>query len=106
MLNQAFFKRIIPFVMALAVGLFVASFFVSLAPTLKFKQNRCGKKHETRALRYEKQRLELENKRLKQRLEESERMILLEVPAPPPISSIPATIEMPLETVPNAPRAR
>jgi hypothetical protein len=35
-------------------------------------------------LKYEKERLELENQRLKQRLEESERMILLDVPAPPP----------------------
>jgi hypothetical protein len=37
-------------------------------------------------LRYEKERLELENKRLKQRLEDSERMILIDevVPPPPP----------------------
>jgi len=106
MLNQAFFKRIIPFIIALALGLFVASFFVSLSPNLKFKKNRCGKQHDARTLRYEKQRLELENQRLKQRLEESERMILLEAPAPPPIPSIPATIDMPLETIPAAPRNR
>jgi hypothetical protein len=86
MLNQAFFKRIIPFVIALALGLFAASFFISLAPNFRFKNNRCGKSREVRMLRYEKERLELENKRLKQRLEDSERMILIDevVPPPPP----------------------
>jgi hypothetical protein len=86
MLNQAFFKRVLPFIITLAAGLLVASFFVSLAPTFKFKKNRCGKRSEMRMLKYEKERLELENKRLKQRLEESERMILIDevVPPPPP----------------------
>jgi hypothetical protein len=58
--------------------------FVSIAPTFKSKKNKCGKRHEMRMLKFEKERLELENKRLKMRLEESENMMLLEAPLPPP----------------------
>jgi hypothetical protein len=87
MLNNAFFKRIIPFFLTFAAGLLVASFFVSIAPTFKFKKNRCGKRHELRNLRYENERLRLENQRLQQRVEITEKMMLLEeaVPPPPPL---------------------
>lgn len=88
MLNQAFLKRILPFIITLTLGLFVASFFVSLMPNFKFKKNRCGKRQEVKMLRHEKQQLELENQRLKERLVEAEKMILLEAPIPLPPPSM------------------
>lgn len=96
MLNKAFFKRIVPFVLTFALGLLVASFFVSIAPTFKFKKKRppCRGK-EAQTLRYENERLRLENQRLQQRLD----MRLLEesVP-PPPVAAQP--LEMPLDEAP------
>lgn len=88
MLNNTFFKRIIPFVITLAVGLFIASFFVSIAPTFKSKKNRCGKRHEMKNLRYENDRLRFENQRLQQKINETESMILLEAPIAPPPPSV------------------
>lgn len=87
MLNKALIKRIVPFVLTFALGLFVAGFFVSLSPTFKFRKNCCGKRQEVKMLRVENERLQLENQRLQQRLEETERMILLDevVPPPPPL---------------------
>lgn len=85
MLNKALFKRIVPFILTFAAGLFIASFFVNVIPSFKVKKNnRCGKRQEVRILKYERERLQLENQRLKQRLEETERMMLLEEPVPPP----------------------
>jgi hypothetical protein len=106
MLNSAFLKRILPFVGTFALGLFIASFFVSILPTFKFRKNRCGNKGEIQRLRYEKERLQVENQRLQQRLEESEKMILLEAPMAPPPPAVPKVIIMPMESVPAAPRAR
>lgn len=101
MLNSAFFKRIIPFVLTFALGLFIASFFVSILPTFKFKKNnRCGKRSEVRMLRYENERLRMEKQRLQQRLNESERMMLLEEAVPPPPPVAPRAVEMPLDEVP------
>jgi hypothetical protein len=104
MLNQAFFKRIIPFLLTFILGLFVASFFVSIMPSFKFRKNKCGKRHEFHRLYHENQRLEREKQRLQQKLDETERMILLEAPVPPPPPMPPAVI-MPMESVPAAPAA-
>lgn len=112
MLNKAFFKRIVPFFLTFALGLFVASFFVSIAPTFKskWKKNRCGKRHEFRMLRYENERLQLENQRLQQRLGEREKMMLLEESVPPPPPVAPRVVEVPLVEAPKvlveAPKVR
>lgn len=105
MLNSAFFKRIVPFIITFAVGLFIASFFVSILPTFKFKRdhNRCGKRSEVRKLRYENERLRMENQRLQQRAETTERMMLLEEAVPPPPPIAPRAVEIPLV---EAPRVR
>ena len=101
MLNKAFFKRIIPFLLTFALGLFVASFFVSIAPNFKFKKKRppCRPK-ESRMLRFENERLRMENQRLQQRLGERERIILLEDSVPPPPPMAPRVMEMPLDEAP------
>jgi hypothetical protein len=105
MLNNAFFKRIIPFFLTFAFGLFIASFFVSVLPTFQFKKNhnRCGKRSEVRKLRYENERLRLENQRLQQRTEANERIMLLKEAVPPPPPIPPRIVEMPLD---EAPRVR
>lgn len=102
MLNSAFFKRIVPFILTFALGLFVASFFVSISPNFNFKRKRppCRPK-EMQVLRYENERLRLENQRLQERLNTSQ--ILLDEPVPPPP---PSAFEMPGDVVPAAPRAK
>ena len=79
-------KRFVPFLLTFAVGLFIASFFVSVvAPSFQFK-NRGGNRHR------ENHRLKQENKLLRERIERLERektMTLsefemnLDVPPPP-----------------------
>ena len=58
------FKRIIPFALALLLGLFVASFFVTLTPSFR------GKEHMFRQTKAEYRDLKLENERLKTENEE------------------------------------
>jgi hypothetical protein len=61
------FKRIIPFALALALGLFVAGFFVSLLPTFKTgKANHCRMKAGFRELKLENESLKAEVGELKQ----------------------------------------
>lgn len=105
MLNRAFFKRIIPFLLTFALGLFIASFFVSITPNLQFKRGCCGRRNDMRQLKYENERLRLENQRLQEKLDSTDKMILLEAPVPPPAPSV-RVIEMPMDTVPAAPRAK
>jgi hypothetical protein len=81
---HVFSKRIIPFILTFAVGLLIASFFVSITPSFKFRKARFNQRKEMQQLRYENERLELENQRLQQKLEEREKMFLLEAPVPPP----------------------
>src|SRR5215213_9035658 len=100
-------KRVAPFVLTFAVGLFIASFFVTVAaPNFQFKRG--GFRHHRE---YDRQRevrlseLERENECLKKRLAEMEQRdwVLendLDVPPPPP----PAPLTMPMKTVPT--RAR
>ena len=102
MLNKAFFKRIIPFVLTFALGLLIASFFVNIAPQFKFKKKRppCRGK-EAQMLKSENERLRTENLRLQQRLNESESIMLLEAPVPPPPPIAPRVVEMPLDEAPR-----
>lgn len=93
-------KRVAPFVVTLAVGLFIASFFVNVsAPNFKFK----GK--YSRHREYDRQRenrikaLEAENQRLNDRVKDLEsRDWVLEqsIDVPPPT--------MPMKTVPSKSR--
>lgn len=65
----AIFKRILPFLATFAVGIFIASFFVTVtAPS--FRSDKCKKRgFYAKQLRSENERLRNENLRLKNELE-------------------------------------
>lgn len=99
-------KRVAPFVLTLAVGLFIASFFVTVAaPTFKF--NRGVNKHRQyhRRIEAENQRLREENLRLKNQMTEMEKRDWVLDEAPPRVI-VPAAPEapqlnvVPMKTVP------
>jgi hypothetical protein len=78
-------KRIIPFILTFVISLIVASFFVSIVPSFKFKRGG-HRKHEQ--LRYENERLRVENERLKaERAFEINEVpdVDFDVPPPPPM---------------------
>ena len=91
----ALLKRFVPFFLTFTLGLFVASFFVSIAaPSFQFK-NRGWKRHQ------EYKRMKCENERLRERLQrlERERMnddfeMNLNVP-PPPLPPAPPALSVP-----------
>lgn len=94
-------KRILPFFLTFAVGLFIASFFITIAaPTFSF-QSRGWSRHQQyhRQMEFEKQRLEEENYRLKRQLAESDSQDFLPtdlkyaVPAPPPLPPAPVKLQ-------------
>lgn len=80
-------KRIIPFIATFAIGLIVASFFVGIMPSFKFKRD--GKCRQE--LRYENERLRVENEYLKSEGEftrevvpmRAEEIPNVELPVPP-----------------------
>ncbi|MGI8788955.1 MAG: hypothetical protein ACR2HG_14530 [Pyrinomonadaceae bacterium] len=87
---KGFIKRVAPFFLTFAVGLFIASFFVSIAaPTFQIP-NRGWQRHEEyhRRLEFENQRLQEENYRLKKQIadEDSQDFSTLDLkyPVPPP----------------------
>ncbi len=88
-------KRIAPFFLTFAVGLFIASFFVSVAaPSFQFRRGFNRHREMDRQMQSENQLLRDENERLRNRLNEMERRdwVLnpdLEVPPPPVAPSIP-----------------
>lgn len=90
----ALIKRFIPFFLTFALGLFIASFFVSVAaPSFNFK-NRGWKHREYHRLRYENERLRervrrLENERLNNDFE-----LDINVP-PPPMAPAPPAFSVP-----------
>ena len=72
MLSKAVFKRVVPFLLTLAAGLFVASFFVSLAvPNFSGFRRGPTKMREYRKVKMENEDLRRENCRLKKELEEA-----------------------------------
>jgi len=72
MLSIAVFKRVVPFLLTLAAGLFVASFFVSLAaPNFSGFRRGSYKMREYRQMKMENEDLRRENCRLKKELEEA-----------------------------------
>lgn len=97
----AVIKRVAPFVLTLTLGLFVASFFVTVAaPNFQFRRGFSKHREYHRRIESENQRLREENIRLKNRLAEMEKRdwVLerdLDVP-PPPV--------MPMKTVPSKSR--
>jgi len=94
MLYKGVFKRVLPFAAAFAAGLFIASFFVSIAsPSFSFsrKANKC---REMRQLRSELDRVTRENSELRRQVEglQNSKMTVVgdtdfssfELDAPPP----------------------
>jgi len=98
---KGFIKRVFPFFLTFAVGLFIASFFVTIAaPSFNFKNRAWKKNHRKydRQREVEINRLREENMRLKNQLADSERREFtvhpafdgeLAVPPPPPIPVAP-----------------
>lgn len=95
MCGMGFIKKVVPFFLTFTVGLFVASFFVSIAvPNFKIP-NRGWKGHQQYHQRIESdnQRLREINLRLERALAEREEEIVLsgdsnfDVPPPAPIAS-------------------
>jgi hypothetical protein len=100
MRSKGFVKRVLPFFLTFAVGLFIASFFVTVAaPTFQFQNRGWRRNHRQydRQREQEIQRLREENIRLKNQLTENERREFTIHPAfdgelavpPPPISDAP-----------------
>jgi len=105
--SKGFIKRIVPFFLTFAVGLFIASFFVSIAaPSFQFKNRAWKKNHKQydRQRELDIQRLREENIRLKNQLssQNSDTVDFQElkyfVPPPPPMPPAPPAVR--LETVP------
>ncbi len=97
-------KRVAPFLLTFAVGLFIASFFVSVAaPNFQFRRGGFNRHREMdRQMRLENDRLRQENERLKNRLNEIEKRdwVLndnIDLPVPPPPPVVPS---MPMKAVP------
>ena len=89
----ALIKRFVPFFLALALGLFVASFFVSVAaPSFNFK-NRSWKNSEYHRMKHENRRLRERNAQLeRERLDTFK--LELNVP-PPPLPPAPPAFSVP-----------
>ena len=92
---KGFIKRFVPFFLTFAVGLFIASFFVSIAlPNVNFKRDFRKHRQYHRMMEMENQRLRDENFRLKQELTERSTFemntLKLDVPPPPPLPPVPA----------------
>jgi hypothetical protein len=94
---REFLKRVAPFFLTFAVGLFIASFFVSVAaPSFQFNNRNWKKNHRQydRQREIEIQRLREENIRLKNQLSDksldSVEFQELKYPVPPPPPMPPA----------------
>lgn len=83
---KSFIKRIVPFFLTFAIGLLVASFFVSVAAP-RFQFTREGRYGRYNRMKCENERLRRENQRLERQLAErkaSEAEFMgLDVPPPP-----------------------
>ena len=82
-----YLKRILPFFLTFALGLLIASFFVTVtAPNFQFKKR--GWRHNHRQCHkqndFEARQLREENLRLKRQLSEMEKQVDLELPPLPP----------------------
>jgi hypothetical protein len=94
--NKGLIKRIVPFFLTFAVGLFIASFFVTVAaPSFQFPNRGERRRHQERdrMMEFENQRLREENLRLKQNQFETEDMNVYDfstdsLTAPPPVAPV------------------
>jgi hypothetical protein len=68
MCNKGWIKRALPFLATFAMGIFIASFFVSVGPRTSFREHRMRRFEEMQRLRMENDELRQENLRLKNRL--------------------------------------
>jgi len=93
--NKGLIKRVLPFFLTFAVGLFIASFFVTVAaPSFQFPNRGERRRHQEyhRQMEFENQRLKEENLRLRQNMSEREDEAIYELssdglggaPMPPP----------------------
>jgi hypothetical protein len=95
MCGKVFIKRVLPFFLTFAVGLFIASFFVTIAAP-NFKFNRGFRRHQQyhRAMESDNQRLREENLRLKKQIADrdlqglNDRNFDFAVPPPPPPAKV------------------
>lgn len=91
---KSFIKRFVPFFLAFAIGLLVASFFVSVSAP-RFQFNREGRQGRYYRMKCENERLRQENQRLQRQLAErkaSEAEFMgLDVP-PPPMPPMPPPV--------------
>lgn len=67
--NKGILRRLLPFLATFAIGLFIASFFVNVAPNFSRTNGWKARKAECKRLKHENKRLERENFRLRQELE-------------------------------------
>ena len=68
MCNKGWIKRALPFLGTFALGLFIASFFVSITPSSSFRDRRMHHFGEMQRLRMENDELRQENLRLRNKL--------------------------------------
>lgn len=99
---KGFVKRVVPFFLTFAVGLFIASFFVSIAaPNFQFNRGRRNHREYDRQMKLENQQLREENARLKREALERNRREMtsyafendFEVPPPPPMPPAPPRVK-------------
>ena len=89
MLYKGIFKRFFPFLLTFAAGLFLASFFVSVAlPSFQRPERSNRRFGECRRMKMENERLQGELERMRDQLEfhnmAEHPSVTLEVPPPPP----------------------
>lgn len=98
---KGFVKRIVPFFLTFAVGLFIASFFVTVAaPSFQIPNRGWRKNHRQydRQRELEIQRLQEENLRMKNQLSEKDSQsfsaseLKYNVPPPPPLPPAPKAV--------------
>jgi hypothetical protein len=74
MFYKGFFKRIIPFLLTFAVGLFIASFFVSIAaPNFNWRRGRSHRTHDCKRIKAENEELRRDYYQIKRELQELRR---------------------------------
>jgi hypothetical protein len=107
-------KRIAPFALTFAVGLFIASFFVTVAaPSFQFRRGMRNHREMDRQMRIENQQLREENNRLQNRLAEMEKRdwvlesgpaSMPDLPTPPQPPAPPKVVVIPMQSVPSKAR--
>lgn len=94
-------KRVVPFALALGLGLFIASFFVSVTPNLSFPRVGGHKHREIQRLKLENRELRRENSRLRMELEHRSNMPDVRVPVVDSFSETEAPIAPPAPRTPR-----